>query len=161
MAKSANVTKYDAGGSGDNYVADGYIKCVQKIWADSYTFDMTGTNTTIDIATLPANKKIMGVVAVIESSISQTSGTISIGFNSDSAVDTLMKPVTVTHNLTISSIALPAGGILGAVVALTQANSIQLTGFQKVTSGTQTTVAVKLNNWTMTTGTMKTIVYYT
>jgi len=50
---------------------------------------------------------------------------------------------------------------LGAAVALTQAPSIQLNGFQKVLTGTQTTVAVKLNNWTMTTGTMKTIVYYT
>jgi hypothetical protein len=34
-------------------------------------------------------------------------------------------------------------------------------GFQKVTSGTQVTVALKLNNWTMTTGTIKTIVRYT
>jgi hypothetical protein len=38
-----------------------------------------------------------------------------------------------------------------------------IAGFQKVTGGTQTTLAIKLNNWTMTatTGRIKTIVRYT
>lgn len=161
MATAANVTKYNAGGSGDNVILDGYIKTVEKCWVDSYTLAFTNTNTTIDIAVLPENKKITGVKLVLETSASQSSGTISIGFNSDANIDTLMKPVTITHALTISSITLPAAGILGAAVALTQAQSIQLTGFQLVTGGTQTTVAVKLNNWTATTGTLKTIVYYT
>lgn len=160
MAQAANVTKFNAPG-GDNIIADGYIKTVEKVWVDSYTIAFTNTNTTIDIAVLPENKKITGISLVLETSASQTSGTISIGFNSDASVDTLMKATTITHNLTISSVTLPAAGILGAVVALTQAQSIQLTGFQLVTGGTQTTVAVKLNNWTSTTGTLKTIVRYT
>jgi hypothetical protein len=38
-----------------------------------------------------------------------------------------------------------------------------IAGFQSVTGGTQTTLAIKLNNWTMTatTGRIKTIVRYT
>jgi hypothetical protein len=160
MAQAANVTKYNAGGSGDNYIADGYIKSVEKVWMDSYTIAFTNTNTTIDIAILPENKKITSIDVMIETSASQTSGTVSIGFSTDSTVDTFLAATTVTHNLTLSTISFPAVGILGAVVALTQPGG-NLKGFQKVTSGTQTTVAIKLNNWTMTTGTIKSIVRYT
>ena len=80
--KGANVTKFDAGGSGDNYIPDGYIKTVEKIWMDNYTLTgvITLTNTTISIATLPVNKKIVGIEVVIDTSVSQTSGTIAIGF---------------------------------------------------------------------------------
>ena len=35
MAEAANVAKYNAGGSGDNIIADGYIKTVEKVWIDS------------------------------------------------------------------------------------------------------------------------------
>lgn len=161
MAEASNVGKFNAGGSGDNIIADGYIKTVEKCWIDSYTLAFTNTNTTIDIAVLPENKKITRVLAIIETSASQSSGTISIGFSTDAAVDTLMKPTTITHALTVSSIALPAAGILGAVVALTQPSTFPVSGFQLVTGGTRTTVSLKLNNWTATTGTLKTIVYYT
>jgi len=61
--KGANVTKYDAGGSGDNSVGDGFIKTVEKVWIDSYT--ITGaiaTTTSILIARIPANKKITDIV---------------------------------------------------------------------------------------------------
>ena len=161
MAAGTYTAKYQAGGSGDNVVPDGYIKTVEKVWLDSYTLAFTNTNTTIDIAVLDPNKKVTSIDLVIDTTASQTSGTISIGFSTDTAVDTLMKPVTITHNLTSSSIHLPAAGILGAAVALTQPVSMNATGFQLVTSGTQVTVSVKLNNWTMTTGTMRTIVRYT
>ena len=161
MAAGTYTTKYQAGGSGDNIVPDGYIKTVEKVWIDSYTIAFTNTNTTIDIAVLDPNKKVTGIELVIDTSASQTSGTISVGFSTDTAVDTLMKPVTITHNLTTSSILLPAAGILGAAVALTQPVSMLATGLQLVTGGTQVTVSVKLNNWTMTTGTMRTIVRYT
>ena len=162
MAASANVTKYNAGGSGDNIIADGYIKTVEKVWIDSYTIAFTNTNTTIDIAVLEPNKKITGVAVYIETSASQTSGTISLGFSTDANVNTLLPATTVTHNLTRSGIVLPEGGILGtAVAALGQPDNFVQAGFQLVTSGTQVTVSLKLNNWTMTTGTIKTIVRYT
>lgn len=162
MAASANVTKFQAGGSGDNIIADGYIKTVEKIWIDSYTIAFTNTNTTIDIAVLPENKKITGISVLIDTTASQSNGTVSIGFSSDASVNTLYPATTVTHNLTTSSINLPAAGALGAVVAVVgQPQNFVTAGFQLVTGGTQVTVSLKLNNWTMTTGTIKTIVRYT
>lgn len=161
MAASTYVTKYQAGGSGDNIVPDGYIKTVEKVWIDTYTIAFTNTNTTIDIAVLPENKKITSIVALIDTTASQTNGTISIGFSTDASVNTLLAATTVTHNLTSSSILLPSVGNIGAVVAVTQPLSFVTSGFQLVTGGTQTTVSLKLNNWTMTTGTVKTIVRYT
>ena len=164
MAEATYVAKYTLGGSGDNVIPDGYIKTVEKVWIDSYTIAFTNTNTTIDIAVLPVNKKITGVTAEIYSTASQTSGTVSIGFATDSAVDTLLAPYTITHNLTRTSVSIPGVGLLNSAnytgVGLTIAYAV-LAGFQLVTGGTQVTVSLKLNNWTMTTGTVKTIVRYT
>lgn len=162
--KASNVTKYDAGGSGDNVIADGYIKATEKIWLDSYTLtgNVTLTNTTISIANLPPNKKVTGVDVVIDTSISQTSGTVSIGWSSEADASTfgsLLGPTNITHNLTVTSISLFAGGVINN---LNSANgSPKIAGFQSVSSGTQVTLALKLNNWTMTTGTIKTLVRYT
>lgn len=163
MAEAANVAKYNLGGSGDNIVADGFIKTVEKIWMDSYTIAFTNTNTTIDIAILQANKKITGIDIEIYTTASQTSGTVSIGFSSDASVDTLLAATTIAHNLTRTTISLPGGVMQGNVLAggSAVAGVMVLAGFQKVLAGTQTTVSLKLNNWTMTTGTVKTVVRYT
>lgn len=163
MAAGTYTTKYQAGGSGDNYIPDGYIRTVEKVWIDSYTFAFTNTNTTIDLAVLPANKKVTSMEIEIENTVSQTSGTISVGFASDASVDTFLPPVTLTHNLTRTSICLPQG-IAQANVAAggnSVANPGKLAGFQLVTGGTQTTISIKLNNWTMTSGTLKSIVRWT
>ena len=168
MAQAANVTKYNAGGSGDNYIADGYIKTVEKLWIDSYTIAFTNTNTTIDIAVLEANKKITGMDIIIETTASQTSGTVSIGYSTDALAagshNAFLAPSTLTHNATVTSIRLPSPGLLNSAnytgVGLTIFGAV-LAGFQKVLDGTATTITLKLNNWTMTTGTVKTIVRYT
>ena len=166
---AANVVKYDAGGSGDNIIADGYIKTVEKVWIDSYTIAFTDTNTTIKIARLPENKKITSIVVNILTTVSQTSGTVSIGYSVDSTDDLLatgvtnfMAATTITHNLTQTSILIPGGSTQGGTPTSASLlfNAVNA-GFQGVTSGTQATIAVKLNNWTMTTGTVKTIVRYT
>ena len=161
MAEATYVAKYNLGGSGDNIVPDGYIKTVEKVWIDTYTIAFTNTNTTIDIAVLPPNKKITSIVALIDTTASQTNGTVSIGFSTDASVNTLLAATTITHNLTRSSILLPEVGNIGAVVAVTQPQAFVTSGFQLVTGGTQVTVSIKLNNWTMTSGTVKTIVRYT
>ena len=163
MADASNVSKYKAGGSGSNIIEDGYIKTVEKVWIDSYTLAFTNTNTTIDIAVLEANKKITSIVVEIETTASQTSGTVSIGFSSDALAanshNAFLAPTTVTHNGTRTSICLPAGLISdGTVVVYGHA---AMGGFQKVLDGTATTISVKLNNWTMTSGTLKSIVRYT
>lgn len=160
MAQAANVTKFTAGGSGDNIIADGYIKTVEKVWIDSYTIAFTNTNTTIDIAKLPANKKITGIQAYIYSTAAQTSGTVSIGYSTDAAIDRFLVPVTLTHNKTVTTIGLWGGGVFMQNLT-TAAMDGSLSGFQDITGGTATTISIKLNNWTMTTGTVKTVVRYT
>jgi len=162
MAKSVNVTKYNAGGSGDNVIADGYIKAVEKVWLDSYTLtsNMTSTNTTIDIAVLPANKKITGIDVMVSSSASQTGGTISVGYSTDAGVDTFLGAAVVTSANTVTSISLFGGAVSGQLGLGVNAVG-KIGGFQAITTGTATTIAVKLNNWTMTTGTLKTVVRYT
>lgn len=167
--QAANLTKYNAGGSGDNVIADGYIKAVEKVWIDSYTFAQTGTNTTIQIAVLPENKKITSIVCMIDTTVSQTSGTVSIGYSVDATddlaptgVSNFLAPTTISHNQTKTSLVIPGGTLIGSTTTSTSITLNAVTaGFQGVTSGTQTTIAVKLNNWTSSTGTLKTIVRYT
>lgn len=160
---ASNVTKYVAGGSGDNVIADGYIKTVEKVWIDSYTIAFTSTKTTLDIAILPDNKKVTGIDIIIQTTISQTNGTLSLGWSEDAVSNfgTIMSPVTITHNGTQSTISLPASGVIGAVVALTQGPDFKIGAFQEVTTGTKTTIALQINNWTMTSGTIKSVVRYT
>lgn len=167
MAQATYVTKYTAGGSGDNIIPDGYVKTVEKIWMDTYTIAFTNTNTTIDIAVLQKNKKVTSAQILIYTSVSQTSGTVSIGFSTDASVDTLLAATTITHNLTRTDIVLPAPGVIQLTQGATATSTTLavmgysvLAGFQKVTGGTQTTISVKLNNWTMTTGTVMSIVRY-
>ena len=61
--KAANVTKYDAGGSGDNYIADGYIKSVEQVWLDTYTATAVaiGSDDSIKIGRVPKGKKITDI----------------------------------------------------------------------------------------------------
>lgn len=163
--KGTNVTKFDAPG-GDNIIADGYVKAVEKVWLDDYTLtsNVTLTNTTISLATLPKNKKITGIDIVIETSVSQTSGNLSVGFSTDADAATfgsLMGAGIITHNETLTTIRLPMQSPIDGVVDY-DANFLgKMAGFLFVTTGTQVTIALKLNNWTMTTGTIKSIVRYT
>lgn len=162
MAAGANTTKFQAGGSGDNIVADGYIKTVEKVWLDSYTFSQTGTNTTIDIAVLPENKKIVAIDVEIETTATQTNGTVSIGYSTDATIGSFLAPTTLTTNGTRTSISLPSPGLfsISAAPIVTQFNGA-LAGFQNVTGGTATTISVKLNNWTSSSGTLKSVVRWT
>lgn len=93
--KAANVTKYDAGGSGDNVIADGYIKSVEKIWQDSYSFtSVLTTADTITIATVPANKKITSV-EVYFPALTPTTSTINVGISGDADLFIDDAPVVV------------------------------------------------------------------
>lgn len=167
---ASNLTKYFAGGSGDNIIADGYIKTVEKVWLDSYTIAFTNTLTSIQIAEIPENKKITSIVVEILTTASQTGGTISIGYVEDTTdilsptgCSDFMAPFTLTNNLTRTTIQLP-GGMLNSVNYTGAGLTIvpmAFNGFQAVTAGTQTTIGIKLNNWTMTSGTIKSIVRYT
>lgn len=83
--KATNVTKYVAGGTGDNIIPDGFIKTVEKVWLDTYVFSSAatiGTNMVIDIAVIPVGKKIAGIeiLGLSAAQISATStNALSIG----------------------------------------------------------------------------------
>lgn len=83
MAKSAYVTKYDAGGTGDNLIPDGYIKSVEKVWIDTYTYSSSATigiGTVIECAIIPQGKKVTGIEVYGIGSLSATSSNaVSIG----------------------------------------------------------------------------------
>jgi hypothetical protein len=74
--KSSNVNKYDTGG-GDNYIADGYIKSVEKVWIDSATMGTTalGSDDTVCIGIVPPNKKLLDVVVHMPALMSAASNT--------------------------------------------------------------------------------------
>ena len=138
--KGANVTKYDVGG-GDNYISDGYIKTVEKVWIDYLAF--TSVLTTADsvlIAKVPANKKITGV-EVFFPSITPTTSTINVGTAGD-------------DDLFIDD---------HATVGLNVARMNVAGGFGYVTTA-QTSVYLKIGTIAMTAptaGTIYTIVRYT
>ena len=162
---ATNVTKYDSPG-GDNIIPGGFIKAVEKVWLDDYTLtaNVTGTNSTITIAKLPINAKITSIVVSIETSVAQSNGTISLGFASDAdaaGFGDLVGAAVITHNETLTTIMLPMQSPVDGVLDYDGNFFAKQAGFQHVIAGTRTDIALKLNNWTMTTGTVKTIVRYT
>ena len=81
--KATNKTKFDAGGSGDNVVPDGYIKTVEKIWKDAFAFTAVLTSAdTVNIGTIPKNKKV-GLIEVYFPSLTPTDCTIQVGTASE------------------------------------------------------------------------------
>jgi len=139
--KGVNVTKYDAGGSGDNYIPDGYIKSVEKVWMDSFTFSAVLTTAdTVAIATIPPNKKITSV-EVYFPALTPTDCTINVGITGDA--DKFIKTA-------------PS-------VATNKVESNNPDGFQFVTTA-ETDILFSLANKAITAptaGTITTIVRYT
>jgi len=83
--KATNVTKYVAGGTGDNVIPDGFIKTVEKVWIDTIavsTSNSIGAGSSWDIAYIPQGKKITGIEVGYSLSLNVTTlttTTISIG----------------------------------------------------------------------------------
>lgn len=97
--KGVNVTKYDAGGSGDNYIPDGYIKSVEKVWMDSFTFSAVLTTAdTVAIATIPPNKKITSV-EVYFPALTPTDCTINVGISGDADKFIKTAPVATSNKV--------------------------------------------------------------
>ena len=143
--KGANVTKLDAGGSGDNYIANGYIKTVEKVWIDSYTFTATAiaTNDTIAIASIAPGRLITGV-EVFFPAITPTTCTINVGTSADT--DKFIDDFSLTASPTV-------------------ARMNNTDGFLYATTGSSNTViylSIGITAITApTAGTIKTVVRYT
>ena len=79
---AVNATLYNAGGSGDNLIPDGYVRTVEKIWLDYFTYGTAtspSTSDTLLIGYIPANKKIIGCDVVLPVGYAPTTSTINVG----------------------------------------------------------------------------------
>lgn len=150
--KGSNVTKYDAGGSGDNVIADGYIKTVEKIWMDSFTFSAVLTTAdTLIIATIPANKKITDVIVTFPTALTPTTSTINVGVTGD------------TDKFIAAAVPVAESGAAGGQAARTVVRMNNTDGFQFVTTA-ETDIILSIGVTAMTSptaGTIKTVVKYT
>ena len=147
----ANKTKYDAGGTGDNIIADGFIKTVEKIWMDTFTFSAVLTTAdTVAIATIPANKKITAVEVYFPNLV-PTDVTIDVGTIGDADKFIAAAPAATSLAET------------GALVAIEKVVMNNADGFQFVTTAA-TDIFLSLSNKAITAptaGTITTIVKYT
>ena len=149
--KATNVTKHDAGGSGDNIIPDGFIKTVEKVWIDTYTYSSSatiGTGMVIDIAKVPKGKKITGIeVRGVGGTVlsATSSNAVSIGARYGATAVTNATQFlaattfgTVTHrNMPITA----SSGIAVEVTGSTHTIFLQFTAASpSITAGTITTV---------------------
>jgi hypothetical protein len=165
MAQADNVKSFKDVGLGlvssyDN-IDSGYIRTIENVWLDSYTIAFTDTKTTLDIAVLPKGRKLTSVEVVIETSVSQTNGSLALGFSTDGSYGSIMEQSKVGANLTVTTIGLIGRGYAALYSTTLTGFLSKLSAFQKVITGTQDTICIQFNNWTMTTGTVKSIVRYT
>lgn len=159
--KAENVAKYDAGGSGDNYISDGYIKTVEKVWLDSCTIGTTalGSTDTILLGYVPKNKKIIEVVVQMPA-LSEDEGTYA----------TILLGSASTVVITVASTFL---GIMRAdasaedTVDILTASTLRMSG-DKMGTVTNKRVGIYLKVMTingievgLTAGTIRSIIRYT
>lgn len=154
---SDTVTKYDNGGSGDNYIEDGYIKSVEKVWISSITVGTTAISTadTVVIARIAPGRKITSVEAyypALTTENQMTGSTLSIGVTGDT--DKFVDDVEIGVRTALGSYA----------DYLTYVHSNNPDGLSYVTTGSTTTaiiLSIGRKAATTTSCTIKTIVRYT
>ena len=86
---ATQVTLYQAGGSGDNLIPDGYVRAVEKIWLDSFTWTAAtcpSTSDTILIGYIPANKKIVGCEVYLPTTWAPTTTAINVGLSTSTGL---------------------------------------------------------------------------
>jgi len=154
--KSANLTKVDAGGSGDNYVDDGYIKTVEKVWIDTFTISedvgsgVITTSDTLAIANIPAGKKVTDVEVYFSAAIVPTEVTINVGVADDA--DKFIKEGKTATSLTEE----------GALVSVDRVSMNNADGIAwSPTASTDILLSVSEDTTAPTNGTITTIVKYT
>lgn len=155
--KGVNITKYDAGGSGDNVISDGYIKSVEKVWIDSYTFTAAvPTTTSIKIGHVPANKKVTDVVVHMPViSAAGTSTTVYLKTGASTAVTSYFGALANENGVAAQTVAFDGG-----TVSTLRLNAVS----SNVLSPTPTDIDLYLlinPATTITGGTLKSIIRYT
>jgi hypothetical protein len=135
--KGANVTKYDAGASGDNVIGQGLVNAKVEVWTDSYEASALADASTIDIAVLPAGAKVL-LIEVYTDAMG-TGVTFSVG---DSTSATRYIPAT----------SVASAGVVRSTLVDGQSYVIG------TNSGDQ---VIKITTATQCSGTVKTRVYFT
>jgi hypothetical protein len=150
--KGTYVTKYDAGGSGDNIIPDGYIKSVEKVWIDTYAFtsaNTIGSTLVIECAVIPKGKKITGVTVQGLGAVASTTVTLAIG------TKIISTAVTNATALLAATVIGSSSQTLGMPL---QANvNLPL----ETTADTKVILSFGAASMTVTSGTITTIVRYT
>jgi len=156
--KATNVTKYDAGGSGDNCIADGYIKSVEKVWLDTYTIAAAiPTTTSIKIATIPANKKITDVVVHMPViTAPATSCTVYLKTGSNTAITSYFGALANDAGVAAQTVTFDGG-----TASTLRLNGVAAGGAISPLAAETDLYLLIVPGTTITAGTMKTIVRYT
>jgi hypothetical protein len=156
VVKAANVTKYTASGSegsGDNYIPDGYIKSVEKVWIDSYAFTSAlSTLTSIHIGKVPKGKKLTDVIVYFPALIDAgTTQTISLG------------TAVVTAGGTVGTLGLMVDGIGSTAIQTASAGCAKMspTGALQELSADSDIYIIFNAATTVTAGTIRSIIKYT
>jgi len=160
---AANATKFDAGGSGDNYIADGYIKSVEKVWIDTYNnVNLLTSADTILIGRVPKNKKITDVVVYMPALYSAGASTGSIYIGSSSSM-------VITSGSTFLGLMYAdgnGGAVASSVYQMGTATTLRLHGSKIGTvTGEDVGIYIKVDSAvadpTQTAGTIRSIIRYT
>jgi len=160
--KSANVTKYDNGGSGDNYIGNGLIKSVEKIWTDTYVLGSVTTNDSICIARIPANKQLIDVIVHMPATSSAvTTGTVGLHL----ATSPIVNSGTASN---LGDMKVLSGGVNETILSVGTSSTLQVgpSGFLATTGTTELGLWLIMENAgggtiDTTGGTLKTVVRYT
>jgi len=160
--KSANVTKYDNGGSGDNYISNGLIKSVEKIWTDTYVLGSVTTNDSICIARIPAYKQLIDVIVHMPATSSAvTTGTVGLHL----ATSPIVNSGTASN---LGDMKVLSGGVNETILSVGTSSTLQVgpSGFLATTGTTELGLWLIMENAgggtiDTTGGTLKTVVRYT
>ncbi len=147
-----NVTKVRAGGSGDNIVADGLIKTVEKVWIDTYTVNAAIPSTSsLCIGKIPKGKKLTDVIVYLPVlSAAATTSTVYLDTAATTSVSTWGGALE----------ALGSGAYTIATATISTVRLGQTKAFAEMPDDVDLYITINPAT-TITAGTIKTIVKYT
>lgn len=168
---ATNVALYNLGGSGDNLIADGYVRCTEKIWLDSYVYSTASaalltTADTVLIGYIPANKKIIGCEVYLPATFAPTNSAISVGPSYSTAllITSSTAYVVASFALTTSAVALNCVRLnnpLGMGFVVTSSTSAVSGGTIQTFVNTAIYMSFSVAITAPTAGTITTILRYT
>ena len=97
---ASNLTKYRTGFTGVAQVEEGFIKSVEKVWMDTFSFTSALTTAdTLAIATIPKNNRITGVEIYLPVYPIQTEPTLHVGISSSTSLFVSSATITISNNI--------------------------------------------------------------